>query len=314
LSSSPKKKAGKEKKPSADVEGEEAPDKDSTIPLADDFVRRPGPMETLLLEVSRTIQAYRAIDPGSQLDRIVLAGSAGLEDKVTKAFADRFAVKTSAFEAPESLRWRKDSSAAPFSATVGLALSQTAEHAVRFNFIAPKEPEAESRERAKRRPMVMATIALFAVAAGVVAYLPIQRANAKIESLKMQIKQENRDEDEREEFMETVQTVQDWRENSIVWIDQFKRLAEVFPSNKEAYITGLQFQDTGRSPITISMLTINKKVATRLATRINELKDEDGNELFVATPGNTTENTKEGSKYKWKDEITVRLKQKSKND
>jgi len=305
---SARKKDKKEKSRSSEEDNPEAGDKDSTIPLVDDFVTRPGPMETLLLEVSRTIQAYRAIDPGAQIDRLILAGSAGIDDRVIKTFSDRFAVKTVIFEAPDSLRWRKDLAIAPFSAALGLALGQSAEHAKRFNFIQPKEPEAESRERAKRRPMVVAIVALFAVAASVVAYYPISRANAEIDAIKAQIKKENRDEDEREEFLETVQSVKDWRKMSVVWIDQFKQLTEAFPSNKEAYITSLKFQDTGRSQITIELLTVDKKVGTKLAKQINTLKDENGKELFTATPGNTQENSKKDPKYKWKDEIAVKLK------
>lgn len=279
---------------------------DSTIPLADDFVTRPGPMETLQLEVSRTIQAYRAIDPGANIDRIVLSGTVGFSAEIVSSFANRFATKTSLFELPDSIQWSQDVSPVSFCATIGLALGHRAEHGKRFDFLHPKEPEAERRQRVKRRPIIAAGIGILVLAAGAVAYRPIHNKNAAIDKIEGEIKQLNKNKDEREDFLKQLKEVETWKERNVAWIDQLALLTEAFPDNKQAYITGLVFA-ANKGEITISLVAIDKKVGTGLADKINAIKGPKGKELFVATTGNTEENPKD-PKYKWEDTVTVQVK------
>jgi type IV pilus assembly protein PilM len=282
-------------------------EEDHGIPLEDDNVTRPEPMEILLIEVNRTIQAYRATEPGAHLDRVVLTGSVTINQKVCDAFEDRFNTLTQIYEIPQSLRWMKikDESTAAYCSVIGLALSSGLEGTLRFDFLHPKEPEAQRRERAKRMPMIAATVALFVATAGMLLYNPIRKQNARIEELKAHIKQLNEDEETRTEFMKQLNDVRAWKKSNVPWLDPLEKLADKFPSNKEAYITRLEIDDKGS--IEIDFYAANKNVGTKVVKTIAQIKDDKGREIFVAEPGTTKEN-KRDPKYRIDDKVVVQIK------
>jgi hypothetical protein len=207
-------------------------------------------------------------------------------------FRDRLAAPASLFEVPDSLQWyvARDTSAAPFSAVVGLALSNLLESTRHFNLLHPKEPEAERRERVKRVPVAAATAAVFLAALGVLAYNPIRAKNAEIARYTDRIDGLNKDLEEREELLEQWDDFTQWANRNVVWVDQVKRLVEVLPSNEEAYITRME-STAGREQggeIKIELAAVNKNLATQLVSRIREIRrvaadgPKSGRRLFAA--------------------------------
>ncbi|MHC4797426.1 MAG: pilus assembly protein PilM [Planctomycetota bacterium] len=297
------KKTGGVVKPPVSAGG----DDDIGIPLEDDNVVRPGPLEVLLIEVSRTIQAYRATDPAAHLDRIVLAGSAGIDRKVCDAFEDRFNTLTQMYEVPQSFKGlrAKEGATEAFCSVIGLALSSEHDDTHRFDFLNPKEPEAQRRERAKRMPMKAVTVALFVATACVLAYNPIRKQNAEIELLNIEIKQLNEDEEVRTELMKQLGDVRSWRASNVAWLDPLKQLADVFPPNKEAYITRLDINQKGA--MDIELVAVNNMVGTEVRQAVSEIKDKKGKEIFTAAPGDPKE-IKGDPLYKYSDKVYVQIK------
>ncbi len=265
-------------------------------------------METLLVEVSRTIQAYRAMDPGWTIGNIVLTGTGGVDDELAAAFKERFGSPATIFDLPGNLRWSERVAPTPFCATVGLALGSAGDdYAQRFDFLHPKEPEAEQRAKAKKRPMIAAMVAVFLIILGVVAYQPFRTRNRRIEEIKANIARLNQDKKEREEFMEQLADVRAWQERSVAWIDQLKRLGDVFPkdSNKNLYITKIDGNERGQ--VTIELVATDKRVSTNLVDAIKEIKDENGQAVFTAVVGNTEPNPRD-PKYPIKDKINLTIR------
>ncbi len=264
-------------------------------------------METLLVEVSRTIQAYRAMDPGWTIGNIVLTGTGGVDDELAAAFRERFSSPAAVFDLPDNLRWTERVAPTPFCATVGLALGNTGEYAQRFDFLHPKEPEAEQRAKAKKRPMIAAAVAVCLIMLGVLAYQPFRTRHQKIEEIKAEIARLNQDKKEREELMEQLADARAWQERSVAWIDQLKRLGDVFPkdSNKNLYITKVDGNERGQ--ITIELVATNKLVSTNLVDAIKEIKDENGQAVFNAVVGNTEPNPRD-PKYPIKDKINLTIR------
>ncbi len=279
---------------------------DATIPFADDFITRPSPMDALLVDVSRTIEAYRATDPGARIERIILSGT-GVDENVAQAFANRFGSATQIFQAPAALKWKNPAgqSAAPFSAVMGLALSMLSDSMLYFNFIKPKQAEDERRERARRVPYIAAGVAVFFALASVAAYLPVRKKNQEIQSLKARIAEIKKDEKPRKELITQLGFVEDWQNRNIIWIDVLKRFTdEVMKTNKDAYLTKLDMNEAGK--ITMELAAVDENVATDLADAAEGIQD--GNRPLVrATVGDWRENPKD-QQYPVTDKVNLQIR------
>lgn len=282
----------------------------ATEPLAgaaDEEIEPPAawPIDNLLIEVNRTITAYRATDLGAAIDRIILAGSAGSAAGLPRAFEERFGVQTDLFSIPEQVRWKaeQEGAAAPFSAVVGLSLSQSGDVAGRFDFLHVKEPEAEQRQRVKRRPVMVATALAFAAAGVGFAYQPIRARNNEIEGIKANIALMNRDVKQREAALKKVADLDVWEAGNVPWIDYVKKIAAVFPSNKECYITALDI-DTDKGLILIDLAAKDVFTARKVVEAIESVVDSKNRPIFDAVTGNKAGNAKD-PEYQVEDRVTV---------
>ena len=284
---------------------EEIPAGEDTIPLLDESAPRLEPMEALLIEVSRTVEAYRSTAPGSTIGQVVLAGAVTLDKRVVDLFERRFSVPVRVYEAPPTAVWRrsKEVSAAPFSTVIGLALSSMSEGETCFDFLHAKEPETAGRVRKRQRPVLVATIAVFVVAAGLLAYQPIRSRKATIADLKENVRFSNKDQKERKELFDRLEDVRAWQTKNVVLIDKFKRLAEAFPSNKEGYIVKLECNEKG--VLSLDMVTKDRMVATAMVGRVAEIKDAKGNSLYQAKVGNNEDSGL--SDYPVRDRVIIEL-------
>lgn len=282
---------------------------EETIPFVDDHLTRPRPMDVLLVEVSRTIEAYRATDPGARIDQIILAGSTGINTEVATAFQTRFGVSTKLFSPPEALRWEVSGpDATPFSSAVGLALSGAGDSLRHFNFAHPKEPEAEHRERVKRVPMVAVAIGLFVAAGLVFAYLPIRSKSEQIEELQEKYAADKADQKRREELSKQLKDVSDWQAKNVVWLDTIFQISkDIYTSNKDAFFTRLDFNESGQ--IKLDFLAVDDTVAGDMVENARKIRVPDKLDkkktvaALTARPGDVEDSP--DPKYPVKDEVFI---------
>lgn len=281
-----------------------APDADASP--GDQAADRAAAMDTLLVEVSRTVGAYRATDPSARIERIVLAGTAGLDDKVVAAFEERFNAPAQLFEVPEALRWKsgKGVSAAPFSAALGLASSSAVEPLHYFNLLAPKEPEAQRRERIRQVPYKAAAVVALVAAAAAAAYYPVHERNKEIDRLDTAIAEVNTDKKAREELLKNYSDLEAWEKVNVAWLDHLRRIADAFPDTKEAYLTKMDFT-ADKGEITLELVAKDKLQATKLVETLSNLK-EDGKYLYIASPGNP--GTARDPAYPFADKVYIKVK------
>jgi type IV pilus assembly protein PilM len=285
---------------SADGDG----DAEARQPLTD--VGTSWPMDNLLIEVNRTITAYRATDLGAAIDRIILSGTAGINQRLMRAFEERFSVATEVFSIPPAIRWPRDlaGSAAPFSAVIGLALSNMGDAAQRFDFVHVKEPEAEHRQRVRQRPWMVATVAMFGVAAAVFAYQPIRARSNEIEGIKADIALVNADQKQREAALKKIADLNDWEAKNVTWIDYIQKIAAVFPSNKQCYITKLEV-NTDKAVISLDLAAEDRFVAAKVVESIRGVLDAKGRPIFQAVGGNKADADPKNAEYPIEDHVTI---------
>lgn len=293
---------------------ERRPSPDQTIPPADDSLPKQGPLDALLIEVSRTIQAYRASDAGARIDRIILSGTGGADERVRASFESRFGSPTKIFDAPPAVNWKRiaDVSAAPFVAAIGLTYNHLANETERFDFLHPKEPEAERKERAKRRPLVALTVALFLAAGVVLAVQMLRKEQKEIDGIVAERQKIERQAKEYADLQKKHSDINEWMRKNVVWIDKLKLVAENFVSNEKGYITDLQIKDPGE--MIILLASKDNSVGTKLAEEIRKITTSrpasDGKVStvteFTAEVGSVK--ASKDPKYPFIDTVTVRVK------
>lgn len=122
----------------------------------------------LMVEVTRTLQAYRATEPDTTIDAIVVAGGTGIETQFAEALERRLSVPTQLFDptGPLGIGSGEASKLCSFSASLGLAWGLSREGLLALDFLNPKRP-VSSRETLRRRARVgTLAAAVVLVAAG----------------------------------------------------------------------------------------------------------------------------------------------------
>ena len=84
----------------------------------------PSVTESLLLEVTRSIEAYRSNESGVQVDHVVIGGDVGIEEALSDAIQSRLKVTTELYNPASSFGWEPDegAGASAFAASLGLVL------------------------------------------------------------------------------------------------------------------------------------------------------------------------------------------------
>lgn len=208
-------------------------------------------VDNLLVEVNRTIEAYRVTDPETEIDRIIVAGSCGIEQRLCKEVAARFGAPARVYNPGEALPRLADrgDEMVAFSAPLGLTIGQATEGALHFDFLHPKEPVDLSKERARKVPVIAMTAILFA-AAVVVAQTRIGGAKKdELDFLKKEISKITRQEKSVEAFKRQVLSCEAWANRERIWLDELAVITELFPGTDQAYVQ--RFQSKIGGPITL---------------------------------------------------------------
>ncbi|RMF73777.1 MAG: hypothetical protein D6744_15260, partial [Planctomycetota bacterium] len=144
-------------------------------------------VEDLLLEVTRTLQAFRAAESDPTIDQIVIAGGTGLEPALVDAMDERFGLPVTLFDPTLSLgvEEREASRLRAFASTLGLAWGLAKSGALQLDFLNPKRPP-EKHASLKRRVRLLglaAAMVLVAVVGWVVnVRMSLSRELAELQS------------------------------------------------------------------------------------------------------------------------------------
>lgn len=139
----------------------------------------------LLVEMTRTLQAYRAAEANSVIDQIVIAGGTGIEHALLDAADERFGLPVNLFDPTRVLGVAESESVKlrAFSAPLGLAWSLSRPELLDVDFLHPKRP-VPPRATLQRRARVagLALAGALVVVAGYV-YSDRVRLNRELAAL-----------------------------------------------------------------------------------------------------------------------------------
>jgi type IV pilus assembly protein PilM len=143
--------------------------------------------KALVVEITRTLQAYRATEPNATIDQILIAGGTGVEPQLVSAVKQRFGLRTDLFDptrvlglpAEEGVKLRS------FSAALGLAWGLSDQGQLEVDFLNPKRPipRGQNLKQRLRLAGIAAGLALVSSAAyGVSEYRKLQVEYDSIQS------------------------------------------------------------------------------------------------------------------------------------
>lgn len=275
------------------------------IPFRPSSVSPASSVDELLVEVTRTVEAYRSGDPGARIDRFLVAGSCGVEKDLSEALGRRFDVPTSIYAPPKDVERQVGRRAkvdwTGFGAALGLAWGHGQAAVNHFDFLHPKEPVNVTREKLRRVPVLAALVSLAVLAAAAGAYLKVNDRAKTLAQYAKTVEDEEKISEERQAFMAVVEAAERWRQESILWLDQLRAVGEALRDNKNAYVRELSTTEKGE--IILKLVGKNADAFARLGDDLADLKTPGGKPRFVVVPG--TRSPSSDSEYPVQTEIRL---------
>jgi type IV pilus assembly protein PilM len=279
----------------------------NALDAADEAAR--GAIDDLLVEITRTMQAYRAVEPQATIEQIVVAGGTGLEGELAEALDQRFGLPVALFDVRDVLGVDAERAARlrSFSALLGLAWELADGATLEIDFLNPKRP-IEARATLKRRAAIIGAAAAFVllvggIIVGVRYYSLSQRldaVNAEIYRLREQVREklaiENR-----------VETVKDWGRDAS-WPDVLLALTDnAVDPGKKMVVSQVSMESKGGFVNLRKILATDINVPSQFVQNLNNVR-VNGEQVYRATLGNWQDMPATAhSKYAGSTDVTVNL-------
>lgn len=248
----------------------------------------------LVLEVVRTLQAYRVTEPNTVIDQIVIAGGSGLEPDLMEAIEKRLGLPCSLYDPTSSLRVSPTESLKlrSFSATLGLAWGLSRESLLELNFLNPKRPQPPGLTLRRRLQIagIAAAAVVVCVAAGTAYYVYQQNAetarlNREIEQLSELVRADI-------ELQNQIEELEDWQRQA-VWIDHWVAIVDAMVEpGRKMIAKSIKFEESSVS-ITLDLLCKDFSTYTSFIERLRTMKDAKNNPIYTV-----------GAQGKWQEGMT----------
>jgi len=274
-----------------------------------------GAVEELLVEVTRTLQAYRVSEPNAPIDQIVVAGATGVEHALVDALDQRFGLPTTLFDPTPTLGLpdHESTKLRAFAATLGLAWGLGNEGALEIDFLNPKKPvdkKAETRKRARVITLAATTVLIAGVSYVAADLIKLTRNRDALVEANSDLAKEVKDlrlTDVR------VAEVDDWVDEARmqVWLDHLLNLVQEMTQPGE-YEPGKQLLISGmtctfeRGQISMNLLSSTPQVATDFVKTLNDFR-YDGRPVYRAEQGTAQVTNTIDPKFTVSTSVTVDL-------
>lgn len=265
-----------------------------------------GVIQSLVVEVTRSIEAYRASDAGARIDHVVIAGDLGIEETLAETIHKRLDVTTEMYNPASTFGWEPDegAGASAFAASLGLVLGHADTGLLHFDFLHPKKRVTAARERLRIAPKVAAVIALF-LAAGTVFLLEHTRHERRqLAQIEAEIEELEAKADENERFLKFVDEIRAFDEQH-VWVDVLHDITSLLPSREELVVANVKM-DQEESQVMLKTEAKNRDTATKAIDKLAAFRRE-GREKqrFKVSMGAQTE--KRGQEYPYRQDLKVEI-------
>lgn len=257
---------------------------------ADEAIEAAG--EELVVEVMRTLQAYRATEADATIDLVVVAGGTGIETQLADQLRRRLGYPVELFDPSGPLG--VDPGEAPklrsFSAALGLAWGLSREGLLALDFLNPKRP-ISAREIMRRRVRLatLGAVALLIIAVGSLTW-HVREQVAIRNALRTQNETTWELVKAKREVANKVDEVREWQVEA-VWPEELLTLTQLaVDPGKKMVVRQIDLDIAARKPhMALRDVYVTEwQVANELVRAVSELEVE-GERPYEATQGAWTE-------------------------
>lgn len=264
-----------------------------------------GVINELMMEVTRSIEAYRSGDAGARIDQIVVGGDLGVEADLASTLHSRLEIPAELYNPATAFGWEPDEGAAAsgYAATLGLVLGESDGDEEHFDFLHPKRTVSTTTRRLKKAPLVAAVVALFAVA-GIGGFARATKPDRmKLKQIKSDIEAIRDEERDYKKFLAIVEEVEAFDAGQYVWPDVLLNIVSVLPSHRDLVIESLELrQDDGE--VKMKTRAKQREIATQVVQQLEAFRRPDCKKpRFDASFGPQTE--KRGELYPFSQDFEV---------
>lgn len=283
---------------------------ETTLDLSDTGVPLPGTgtdsiIQTLVVEVMRSIEAYRSADAGAGIDHVVIGGDMGVEEALAETLQKKLGVTTQLYNPATSFGWEPDegTAAAAFASALGLVLSHASGSSLHFDFLHPKRTESQTRRRLKMAPAAAAIALLFLSAASIVIARTTKPDRDELARIEQSIAELEEKRDQHKKFQEVVEQVRQFDGKQLVWVDVLYDIMQHMPPNEEWLITNVDMNQKERR-VVLKTKSKNRDTPLDIVKKLEAFRREGKDRpRFDASTGQQSE--KRGEKYPFQQDLRI---------
>ena len=246
-------------------------------------------VDELLVEITRTVQAYRASEQSANLEHIVIAGGTGIEQALLEAVENKYKLPVTLFDPTPTLGVKTEESTKlrAFASTLGLAWGLSKEGMLEIDFLNPKKPIPPGQEFRRRLRILGAAAAIVLLAA--VGWVVADRIGKtrELNELRAQTAKMKEQWEKLCELNVAELEAKEWESQSRagVWLDHLLWIVQNAIEPGKAMLAEKVVFDTKNAVITIKLLCRDPEVPTEFVKKLNDLRNAKNENLYWAEQG-----------------------------
>ncbi|UCG15111.1 MAG: pilus assembly protein PilM [Phycisphaerales bacterium] len=209
---------------------------------------RSGVVNALVVEVVRSIEAFRSDDPEAPPSHVVIGGGTGVEEALADALHDRLDMTTELFNPALHLGWDAERGAAAggFAAALGLVLGRVAAGEARLDFMHPKRVVTATEQQLKKLPLVGAAAAVVLIGLGVAYWTLVVPQQRILDQYDEQIAAAQENRRDMENLRKLIKNVEQTEADQIVWLDELYDALSCLPGDDQLVLRSIEMRQKDR--------------------------------------------------------------------
>ncbi|MFP4104930.1 MAG: pilus assembly protein PilM [Phycisphaerae bacterium] len=256
-------------------------------------------LQSVSLEVARSLQSFQAVDRESNITAIHVAGGTGLEPALARDLSTRLRTRCETFDPAEALQLRQQGDASAFVSVIGLAIGHAARQQMPFDFLNPKKPAVKKDRTAMQGVLLVVFLLCLLVGGMAMGFVVVGRRQQEVRRLQAIRNQKLKQAKQADATVDRFEAVEQWQESGRDWLSHLAHLSHLLPEASDVFIDKFSTHNSQRGA----------QMKFRVHARSSETIDDLSRRLGAAGYRVKTEGSDRTDRptygYDWHDDFTV---------